>query len=148
MSPLALPVSMICVGIGKVPWWLNTPDDPHSPHGQYEEAVKAIYERYGNYVGDVYWLGIRNSFYGLAYWFKPDFLKDLDTYKNTPTIKILKKNGWEIRLIGTEFYERVRVFGPFQVISGWRLSPIHDGKENPVRPINMDARPIFSIRLR
>jgi hypothetical protein len=44
--------------------WMETPDDP-LPGGQYEPQVKRIYDRFGFYVGSVYWLW-RNRAYTFA----------------------------------------------------------------------------------
>lgn len=140
---------------GKYPWWLVTPDDPVSPFGQYEPTVRKIYEKYGRYIGDVYWLAWRNSGFGYSYKLKPDWLKD-------PT---LLYKDIEIRREGNVIYlqdlkETTRKIGPIYLITGHRLSPILNAhleektreKEGlspigrPLKHPNMDGRPIMTIR--
>lgn len=153
---------------GKYPSWMVTPDDPVSPFGSgtsktspTEPTQMAIYRRYGRYIGDVIWLGWRNSGYGYAYTQKPDWLKD-------PNIKYEELNIWgtpdkEVFLQqpdGSILSERTLRVGPFRLIVGHRLTPILNGaNENkkrleqglprfprpPFHP-NMDARPLVSLR--
>ena len=153
---------------GKYPWWMLTPDDPVSPFGSgttptasTEHTQMKIYERFGRYIGDVVWLGWRNSGYGYAYSLKPEWLKD-------PSIKYedLKIEGipdQEVRLLqpdGSWITEKTHRLGPFRLIVGHRLTPIlnghlenkmrlRQGLERAPRPgfhPNMDARPIVSLR--
>jgi len=50
----------------RVPWWMNTPDDPDlEKQGLYEPQVKWWYDRFGQRVKTWYWLGWRNQMYGL-----------------------------------------------------------------------------------
>lgn len=131
----------------KYPDWTVTPDDIHSPYGQYEPTTRKVYERFGKRVGDFYWLGLRNRAYGLRYYFKPDELKGLTTYDH---IKIARIDDNTVGMVlGDQYYEeKTRAFGPLRLISGWRLTPLLDTKlnQNPVRPINMDGRPVLTIR--
>jgi len=153
---------------GNYPWWMITPDDQVSPFGSgttptssTEHSQMKVYELFGRYVGDVVWLGWRNSGYGYAYSQKPDWLKD-------PNIKYedLKIEGTpdkEVRLLqpdGTWLTEMTYKLGPFRLIVGHRLTPIlnghlenkkrlEQGLERAPRPgfhPNMDGRPIVSVR--
>jgi hypothetical protein len=45
--------------------WLGTPDE-RLPGGTYEPSVAKVLERYGRFACVLYWLGIRNTWYGLA----------------------------------------------------------------------------------
>lgn len=45
--------------------WLRTPDE-RLPGGTHEAAVKQVLDRYGRFACVLYWLGIRNAWYGLA----------------------------------------------------------------------------------
>ena len=127
--------------------WL-TPDDPVSPHGQYEPKVRAIYDRYGKFIGDWYWLGIRNTAYGLAYKWKPKILKDREgsTYCGLPMDNWTEGNKRYITL--RNYKETTWFFKNFHIIYGYRLRPVWDTMRNglAVRPLNMDGRPIFSVR--
>jgi hypothetical protein len=128
---------------GKYPWWMVTPDDPVSPFGQYEESIRKAY-KWGRWWGDTRWL-TRNAFYGLKYRFKPDALKGVTDYSNLTTIR----HKEDVYLFLDEVYvEKNRRFGPFVLITGYRLSPIHNDKNIPRKEINMDGRPVFSIRTR
>lgn len=153
---------------GNYPWWMITPDDPVSPFGSgttptasTEETQMAIYKWFGRYIGDIIWLGWRNSGYGYAYSQKPDWLKD-------PNIKYEELDIWgtpdrEVYLKqpdGSWLWEKTYKVGPFRIITGWRLTPIlnganenkkrlEQGLERAARPAfhpNMDARPVISLR--
>lgn len=51
--------------------WLETPDE-RLPGGLYEPTVRAMYDKWGQWVTSWYWLGIRNTVMGLAVaWGKP-----------------------------------------------------------------------------
>jgi hypothetical protein len=131
--------------------WL-TPDDPVSPFGcgttpgaSVEPAMQAKY-RISTFLGDWWWLGIRNSAYGLAYKFKPAYFKSLSTYAGCP---IGLKQVGPLRIIDIFGYKEIMLScGFFHILVGYRLRPIVDeaARNVPCRPINMDARPIFSIR--
>jgi hypothetical protein len=107
--------------------------------------MRMIYGIYGKFIGDWWWLGVRNSSMGIAYKFKPNYLKGIPTYAYLPrTVK------------STRFYDLIKVwkadfeltlkFGLFHVIYGRRLKPIINDNDLPVRSVNMDGRPILSIR--
>lgn len=131
---------------GKYPSILLTPDDTVSPFGQYEETVRKVYGRFGKVVGDWYWLGVRNRLMGLSYRLKPAGLKGLSDYSSLDIERL--GNTVVLKLDGKIYKEKNTRIGPFTLISGWRLTPIYNTirEGNPVRAINMDGRPIFSIR--
>jgi hypothetical protein len=163
-AKVAVPVYAIK---GQYPDWALTPDDPVSPFGKAEPTMKLIYKYLGRYVGDVIWLGFRNTAYGFSYKHgKPDWLKE-------PTIKYESLAGnlefainGKVRTYtlrgpdGSTLTENQRRIGPFILITGHRIQPIYDGcMENverlkqgldraprPASHPNMDARSIFSIR--
>jgi hypothetical protein len=147
---------------GRYPWWALTPDDPTSPFGQYEPTVREVYEAFGRYVGDVYWLAWRNSGFGYAYSQKPAWLKDpsiryrdLQIYRDEELNTIILRSP-----DGTILRERTIRLGPLYLIYGHRLKPIWDAyceeiKQEqqglpllgrPLKHPNMDGRPIISIR--
>jgi len=132
--------------LGKYPSWMITPDDKISPFGQYEETVRKVYGRFGRVVGDWYWLGLRNRFYGLSYKFKPSCLKGLSSYNHL----VILHDGNKVYLVDGDkkFVETTISLGFLKIISGYRLTPVLNTilEQNPVRLTNMDGRPIFSIR--
>lgn len=139
-----IPVSIFAIR-GKYPKWLLTPDDTVSPFGQYEPTVKKIYDKFGRYAGDLYWLGFRNTLYGLSYAFKPKHLKSLTTYKKLEyTIRV--HGCLQIIKVGKLYEITVRGLG-LALIWGNRLSPIVTNDGN-IRHPNMDGRPVFSVRLK
>ncbi len=154
---------------GKYPWWMITPDDPVSPFGSgttksasIEPTQMAVYRRFGRYVGDVLWLGWRNSGLGYAYSLKPDWLKDPDIKYETLTLN--KAEGNPVVYTASDgkntVQEKQHKFGPFILITGYRVQPIYDGGmenrkrlseglERAPRPgfhPNMDGRPLISLR--
>ena len=149
---------------GRYPAWLVTPDDPfvlepaesRPPHfGHYEEAVRKFYARFGRFWGDIYWLGFRNTLYGLAYARKPQWLKDLTTYEVLqPCLQRRTYAGFiDLTFIapnehGFERLWEARVnLGILGIIIGHKLSPIFNAEPGtPYRAINMDGRPVFSFR--
>ncbi len=156
---------------GKYPWWMVTPDDPVSPFGSgttktasTEPTQMAVYQRFGRYVGDVVWLGWRNSGYGYAYSQKPDWLKDPDIkYEELDMQRVVegRKTIFKVRQPdGTFLEERQYKLGPFVWIAGYRIEPIYNGcmenrdrlaRGEPRAPRpgfhpNMDARPLLSLR--
>jgi hypothetical protein len=137
---------------GKYPWWMVTPDDQVSPFGQYEETVRKVYEKYGRWAGDTYWLGVRNRMYGLAYKWKIPELKGVTDYSNLLTHKQrLDYPHFSIQKIdlilnGKIYREHTIQLGPVYLIFGWKLNPVHSDKHIPRKEVNMDARPTFSFR--
>lgn len=156
---------------GRYPWWMVTPDDPVSPFGSgttpgasTEATQMAIYRRFGRYVGDVVWLGWRNSGFGYAYSQKPDWLKDPNLKYEDLDFGYYEDEDETIYSVkapdGSWLEETQLKFGPFTLITGHRVQPIYDGAqenrdrlakglERAPRPAfhpNMDGRPIFSIR--
>jgi hypothetical protein len=145
--------------------WFDTPDDTVSPRGMYEDSIYDlntwVLEKTGSraiadWVSDYWWLGFRNRAYGFDYLMKPDFFKQLPSYDNlTIGVRNRRVLGVLIRSIWVEGYEEHTLhFKWFHVIYGYRLRPIYDevfknkymNAQIPFRPLNMDARPIFSIR--
>lgn len=146
--------------------WFDTPDDTVSPRGMYEDKIYKINEwvfkltgrrSIADWVSDWYWLGFRNRAYGYDYALKPEFFKGLTSYNDLNMwLRHYRKLGFiPVRVIWIEgFREYTISFGLFHVIAGYRLRPIWDeawqnkymGAGIPFRKINMDARPIFSIR--
>jgi hypothetical protein len=134
--------------------WFVTPDDPVSPHGQYEPKMCRIRELFGNWVADWWWLGVRNRAYGLRYALKPEYFKTLSSYENLPVSRYWRGPVRVTKVSG--FAEYALSLKRFHVIYGLRMTPIYNEiKQNavegdqpkiPFRPVNMDARPIFSIR--
>lgn len=153
---------------GNYPWWMLTPDDKVSPFGSgttpsasTEPTMQWIYKKFGRYIGDVVWLGWRNSGFGYAYAQKPDWLKDPKL--RYEELKIWGTENKEVHLQqpdGTILTERTYKAGPFRLILGYRLTPILSGSERNKKRIaqglepvllpafhpNMDGRPILSIR--
>lgn len=133
----------------RVPWWLTTPDDPVSPYGLYEPAVFRVYERYGKFAGDYYWLAFRNSLYGLAYYLKPDWLKRLEVPYSDLAMCRIDGKWFELITVDGADWELTVHLGQLVLIMGRRLSPIWNNEPGKLpRAINMDGRPIFSIRFR
>jgi hypothetical protein len=167
---IAVPIFAIW---GRYPQFMRTPDDPVSPFGcgttptaSTEATMQWIYAHLGRYVGDVVWLGWRNSGYGVTYYCKPQWLKDPTIRYETLKMRIEGRYG-EKRLTfwlqcpdGTWMHETQRRFGPFVLLTGYRIEPIWNGRmenlnrwvrgeERVPRPgfhPNMDGRPIVSIR--
>lgn len=137
-----------------------TPDDQTSPYGMYEPRMRYIYAHLPQWVGDWYWLGIRNSGYGLAYKWKPDHFKNLTSYDDCVCFSTTQ-NTWygKRRTVEVDGFREqcfsigIGRFG-FHVICGYRLRPVFDewyanrflAAGIPYRKVNMDARPILSIR--
>lgn len=116
--------------------WLETPDDP-LPGGQYEPQVRKVYDRFGFYVGSVYWLW-RNRAYRFAQQFayrprvflKPGGRLEVDGYyigalnvgddegDREGVCRFYAGDAWE-------FYKVKRLFGDFgyRIRCGWKLAP-------------------------
>lgn len=144
LAKLIAPI--VCLFYRKGIW--VTPDDPKSPYGvgnagSNEPKMHAIYDRFGTFIGDWWWLGVRNQAYGLAYKFKPDFFKNLETYDDLEKFRATTGPVTYTEVAG--YPEWVISLGFFHIIFGYRMTPVYNtvGK---IRPINMDARPILSIR--
>lgn len=136
--------------------WFNTPDDPASPHGQYEPMMRRILARWGARVNDWWWLGMRNRAYGLAYAMKPAHFRALQSYEACVLWRYSEGRSRFTMVDG--YYERAIVFRWCHLLVGYRVTPVYnERKENmrraergeapiPFRPVNMDARPILSLR--
>ena len=136
--------------------WYNTPDDPVSPRGMGEPFMQKLHAKVGPWLADYWWLAWRNRGYGYDYAMKPAFFKNLTSYEGLNMgVSNRRVLGVHIRSIWIEGYEEHTLhFKLFHVIVGYRLRPIWDevfankflNQKIPFRPINMDARPIFSVR--
>jgi hypothetical protein len=151
LTPLAWVLVPLCACVRRYPAWLLTPDDPVSPYGQYEPTVRTVYARFGRWVGDVYWLGFRNTWYGLAYALKPAALKTLPDYAAMHvTVDSDDGHTWRTRVRGdgVDITETVRTWRGWALITGYRCSPIANraADHGPLRHPNMDGRPVFSLR--
>jgi hypothetical protein len=131
--------------------WYVTPDNPHSPHGMYERKMAYMHARFGTWFADWWWLGVRNTAYGLAYRLKPQHFKLRTSYDDCEVDRWT--DGWVTVTDVDGYREYVVQFSKFHVIAGYRLTPIYDevmknraGAGIPYRQINLDARPIISIR--
>lgn len=144
--------------------WFNTPDDPVSPRGLYEPFIRKLHDRFGPWWSDYWWLAMRNRAYGFAYAMKPEIFKGL-RYASLGPSAATSEIKWRgpllcrtISMLGYDEHTCTLVVAGYPVltlISGYRLRPILDeilrnaGRPTwdvPHRPINMDARPIFSFR--
>lgn len=138
--------------------WFNTPDDPASPRGLGEPAMRALHARFGAWLADWWWLGVRNRAYGLAYALKAPEFRGL-RYETISPVDVSYRAGRlrRIRILGRS--EWMLSLGLVHVICGYRLRPVLDELlrnwsggwprapwDVPHRPINMDARPIFTVR--
>jgi hypothetical protein len=140
---------LVCLFYRKGIW--NTPDNPDSPHGMYEKKMQRLHEKWGTWWADWWWLGVRNRAYGLSYKFKPELFKLIDSYEDLTMYR--HESGRSMYTVVEGYTERVIQFRHFHMILGYRLTPIWDehhknknGAGIPFRKMNMDARPIFSIR--
>ena len=150
LTPFNLAAVLIAARRGRYPWWMVTPDDPfvrgEAAHfGAYEPSVRAVYARLGRYLGDVYWLGLRNSLYGLRYRLKPgrykstvyygEFERSLDTRRRWLTVyRVDGLTEWQVNV------------GPFELLAGWHVRGVVLDPATPRQPVNMEFRPIFSLR--
>lgn len=146
--------------------WFNTPDDPVSPRGMGEPFMRKLHAKVGPWLADWWWLALRNRTYGFAYAMKPAIFKGLH-YAMIGIGACSNAIEWRgpllcrtITILG--FKERTFTLvlwgaGVLTLIVGYRLRPIWDEVwrnaisgsrmwDVPHRPVNMDARPIFSLR--
>jgi hypothetical protein len=146
-----IPVSFYAIK-GKYPEALVTPDDPVSPFGQYEERVRKVYEKAGKYIGDVYWLGFRNTLYGLKYKHKIPGLVGLTDYTYLMTNKqvIHYKNvsitKYDLLLEGEIYTQHTIRLWKLYIMFGHKIDSIHNDKFTPRQPVNMEGRPFFTLR--
>lgn len=155
---VALLAPLVCLVYRK--GWFNTPDDPSSPHGLYETKMRRILAKYGRYWSDWWWLGVRNRAYGLRYALKPNEFKGL-WYEGLGILEFGRTTRGRVRVTRVLTRKEWAIdFGRFHVLYGYRMTPIYNelvrnynalllsGYEwdVPFRPINMDARPLLSIR--
>lgn len=150
---LLWPVAFVAVALyairGRYPFALTTPDDPFerelAPHfGHYEETVRAIYTLFGRYVGDVYWLGLRNSLYGLRYMLKPNKYRGLIDYSH---MRVSVSRG---RLMTTYIADGLPLWQinlwTFEILAGWMVRGAATDQHTIRQPVNMEFRPVFSPR--
>ena len=87
-------------------WWLETPDDLLSPYGLYEPTVYKIYNKCGKFIGDWYWLGIRNQAQGFLWKFGKPTPK---RFREMTEEEIIQYGVWEKRF----------TCGKIALIAGW-----------------------------
>ncbi len=143
----AIVIVFVCAFVGRYPWWLLTPDDPTSPFGQYEEAVRKVYAwpLIGRWAGDFYWLAFRNCLYGLAYRLKPYRFKGITVYSDLP-VKVAR---WRrLTLWNAAGYRQltVRLFGRYAMAAGWKVDRVVLDPNTKRAAVNMDFRPTFTVR--
>jgi len=145
LNPLAFLAVVICAAVRRYPWFLLTPDDPVSPFGLYEDQVRRVYVRFGRYVGDVYWLGLRNCLYGAAYALKPREMKGLRNYID---IGIGKRSLGRATCWSAGKYRQwtVRIGFGFFLLLGWKVDRVVIDPNTYRASVNMDFRPTFSVR--
>ena len=144
LTPLNLIAVLVAARRARYPWWMVTPDDPVSPFGQYEATVRSVYARFGRYVGDLYWLGLRNSLYGLRYALKPARFKGVTDY-TVFARHITSRGRLTIFCVeGLRLYQ-YRV-GGFELLAGWMVRGAALDPYTPRQPVNMEFRPVFSLR--
>jgi hypothetical protein len=141
--PARLLVPLFAIG-GRYPWWMVTPDDPVSPFGTYEATVRAVYARFGRYLGDVYWLAWRNVLYGLSYRLKPAVFKGVVDYTVFATWALPRRGGW--LYVCEDYALRQWGIGRFEILAGWMVRGAVLDPLAPRQPVNMEFRPIFSVR--
>jgi hypothetical protein len=137
--------------------WFNTPDDPVSPRGVGEPFMRKLHAKVGPWLADWWWLGIRNRAYGLKYALKPALFRSVGSYEQLPTQRHTRGRVRTTTVAG--FPEWAIDCGRFHVLVGYRVTPIYseilDNQRRrderwpliPFRPVNMDARPILSVRM-
>lgn len=141
--PARVLVLLLAIG-GRYPAWLVTPDDPESPFGKYEETVREVYARFGRYLGDVYWLAWRNVLYGLAYRFKPARFKGVTDYSALGR-RIEQRGRLTVYCVeGLQLWQYQ--LGGFELLAGWMVRGAALDPFTPRAPVNMEFRPVFSVR--
>jgi hypothetical protein len=166
LSILLWPVALLVVAVCAIlrlpyPRWVDTIDDPYvrdgvgAHRGEYEPTVRAVYERYGRVIGDIYWLGFRNSMYGFVLSFKPDQLKPrydvgrgVYNYSHLLDGMSQRAIGYWIAIYTVVDYRAIVVWppGPFWLVFGWKVDTMVRDPLGARHPINAEARPTFSIR--
>lgn len=129
---------------GRYPWWMVTPDDPVSPFGRYEATTRAVYERFGRYAGDVYWLAWRNVLFGLAYKLKPAKYKALQNYSHLERSAVQRGRVTTFIVDGLPLWQIN--LGPFELLAGWMVRGAVLDPHTIRQPVNMEFRPVFSPR--
>ncbi len=190
---LLIPFIALLAVFGRYPRWFVTPDDPTSPFGLYEPAMRRAYygtdtpkpmmsgwwhqvggrptyilwERpvgWRRWWGSFLWLGLRNRMYGFAYAMKPACLRPaLLSQWNAAGNGIATPGTYEHLLVSSRQSGRVTVFEangykmwkvllchigahPFGIMFGYKVDSIVMDRHTPRKPINMEGRPICSLR--
>jgi hypothetical protein len=166
LSILLWPIAFIVVAVCAIlrlryPRWADTIDDPYvrdgvgAHRGQYEPTVRAVYERYGRVIGDIYWLGFRNTLYGFLMGFKPSELTPQYDYKIGYYNYSHLQDGMRYRSIGRWItvytvvdYSAIVVWppGPFWAVFGWKVDTMVKDPTGIRHPTNAEGRPVFSVR--
>lgn len=147
LDPFARLLVLVLAIRGKYPWWIVTPDDPKSPFGLYEPAMRRVY-RFGRWWGDVCWLAGRNVLFGLAYYFKPPELM-FSSLGVVPGRMDIFKRGRVTRYTFGEYRQwTIELFPGFGIQVGWKVDGYlgHERFASTNREPSMQGRPIFSIR--
>ncbi len=191
---LLIPLIAILAVFGRYPRWFVTPDDPTSPFGLYEPAMRRAYygtehpplggEVWEHQIGGIpaellwakptgwrrwwgsfLWLGLRNRMYGFVYSCKPKSLMpavegNMDAYhpyKHAApgTYEHIRRSsvaGEIVTVFEAGGYKMWKVFlgnvagHPFGIMFGYKVDSIVLDPHTPRKPINMEGRPICSIR--
>lgn len=152
LAPLNLLAVALCAVRGRYPWWMDTPDDPFvtgpvvPPHyGHYEPTVRAVYARLGRYLGDLYWLGLRNRLAGLRYRCKPARFIGVTDY-TVFAREVLYHGRWltEYRVEGCVLWQLN--LGRFEWLAGWMVRGAALDPYTPRQPVNMEFTPTFGPR--
>lgn len=137
---------LVCAALRRFPWWLLTPDDPVSPFGHYEPTMRSIYARFGRYAGDVVWLAWRNVLYGLAYRLKPARFKRVTDYRGFWVAQYPHRVGVLFDCEGWHLLQVPLLGHRFELLAGWMVRGAVLDQDTPRAPINMEFRPMLSIR--
>lgn len=129
-----------------IPWWMITPDDRRPPFGKYEPTVKKVYEKYGRFWGDFYWLCIRNKLNGLRYAQKPQKYKETADYSQYP--RSVKTTWYGSKYVVDGLPLKIINLGLLEIWSGWKVRGVVQDPETVRQAVNMEFTPVFSIRKR
>lgn len=88
--------------------WLETPDE-RLPGGLYEDAHRALYERYGKWLASYVWLGWRNRLHGLAY----STGKETTGYKPNDVPLGMWERG--------DVWQYTKQLGPLRFVAGYQI---------------------------
>ena len=139
-----LVVAFCVIADREFPKMVLTPDDTKSKFGQYEASVRWVYDRLGNKIGDLYWLGIRNVGYGFLYSFKPQKYKDTTDYSEFERTVI--KEGRVTTYTVDDLVQKDLDLGLLVLRGGWKVDGVFKDPFTKRQPINMEFRPTFTVR--